>query len=362
MSVNTLIEPLTRSLKDLGDKAERLKDKLTTEEATKMALVVPFLQALGYDTSDPTEVVPEFIADVGIKKGEKIDYAIMRDGQPILIIECKHWKEKLDVHHSQLYRYFNTLPTRFAILTNGLQYRFFADTSEPNKMDADPFLEITITELREIYVKEIVKFHKSIFSENDILTTANELKYTTAIKQFLSEKVLKPSSDFMSFVLKDIHTGKVTQKVIEQYTPIFETAWQQLTGDIVTGRLQNALKAENTLSPPPTPVETVVAEPETEESKVVTTAEELEAFYIVKSILRGRLEAERIYYRDNATYFSVIIDNNNRKPICRLYFNNAKKQLGIIGDDKKESKYVLERLDDLYKFADSLIEQALKYA
>lgn len=357
-----LIEQLTRSLKELGDKAERLKDKLTTEEATKMALVVPFLQALGFDTSDPTEVVPEFIADVGIKKGEKIDYAIMRDGQPILIIECKHWKEKLDVHHSQLYRYFNTLPTRFAILTNGLQYRFFADTAEPNKMDVEPFLEITITELREIYVKEIAKFHKSNFSESEILTTANELRYTTAVKLFLSEKVLKPSSDFMSFVLKDIHSGKVTQKVIEQYTPIFETAWQQLTGDIVTGRLQHALKAENTLAPPPTPVETVTAEPETEESKVVTTAEELEAFYIVKSILRGRMEAERIFYRDNATYFSVIIDNNNRKPICRLYFNTAKKQLGIIGDDKKESKYVLERLDDLFKFADTLVDQAIKYA
>jgi len=68
---------------------------IQTEEATKTALIMPFVRALGYNTEDPREVVPEFIADAGDKKGEKVDYAIMKDGQPVIIIECKSAETKL---------------------------------------------------------------------------------------------------------------------------------------------------------------------------------------------------------------------------------------------------------------------------
>ncbi|MEP7093675.1 MAG: restriction endonuclease, partial [Flavobacterium sp.] len=89
-------------LKALADKIMLLKDKIETEESTKHAFVLPFINILGYDTFNPTEVVPEFTADLGLKKGEKVDYAIFQDGAPILIIECKSWKEKLTIHNSQL--------------------------------------------------------------------------------------------------------------------------------------------------------------------------------------------------------------------------------------------------------------------
>ena len=131
---------LHSQLKGLAEKVDQLKDKIDTEESTKHAFTLPFINILGYDTFNPTEVVPEFTADLGLKKGEKVDYAIFQNGNPILIVECKHWKQNLDVHNSQLFRYFHVTKTRFALLTNGIQYRFYTDLEETNKMDEKPFL------------------------------------------------------------------------------------------------------------------------------------------------------------------------------------------------------------------------------
>lgn len=113
------------SLNKLSTTIKQQKNNVTTEEATKNAFILPFLDILGYNIFNPTEVVPEFVADIGIKKGEKVDYAIMEDGDPILLIECKSCDKNLDkAHASQLYRYFSVTPARFGILTNGIQYSF----------------------------------------------------------------------------------------------------------------------------------------------------------------------------------------------------------------------------------------------
>ena len=110
----------------LAEKVPTLIDHLETEEATKNALVMPFINALGYDIFNPKEVVPEFIADVGTKKGEKVDYAIMKDGEVIILIECKAAKSDLcDANISQLYRYFAVTKSRIAILTNGINCSSF---------------------------------------------------------------------------------------------------------------------------------------------------------------------------------------------------------------------------------------------
>ena len=120
-------------IKVLAERVIKLKENLQTEEATKTALIMPFIQALGYDIFDPTEVIPEYTCDLGIKKGEKIDYAICQDNAPIILVECKHWKENLDAHNSQLFRYFHVSKARFGILTNGIIYRFYTDLVEKNK-------------------------------------------------------------------------------------------------------------------------------------------------------------------------------------------------------------------------------------
>jgi hypothetical protein len=82
---------LSEQLQTLAAKTSKLCSILQTEEATKNALIMPFINILGYDTFDPTEVIPEFVADVGIKKGEKVDYAIVKDEKIIMLFECKHY-------------------------------------------------------------------------------------------------------------------------------------------------------------------------------------------------------------------------------------------------------------------------------
>ena len=117
----------TEELKTFSQRVSQLQEHVATEEATKMSLVAPFFQLLGYDIFNPAEFCPEYTADVGIKKGEKVDYAILINGNPIILIEVKSINKNLDKHSSQLFRYFATTNARFAILTNGITYRFYSD-------------------------------------------------------------------------------------------------------------------------------------------------------------------------------------------------------------------------------------------
>ena len=143
---------------------------IQTEEATKTAIIMPFFSMLGYDVFNPQEFVPEFTADVGIKKGEKVDYAIIQDGTPVILIECKSITENLERHDSQLFRYFGTTPAKFAILTHGIFYRFYTDLEDANKMDKDPFLTINILDIRDNQVPELKKFCKSVFDIDSIFS------------------------------------------------------------------------------------------------------------------------------------------------------------------------------------------------
>ena len=111
-------------IKQLGEKVLKLRDQIQTEEATKSAFILPFIQSLGYDVFNPIEVVPEFVTDYGAKNVEKVDYAILKDNVPVLIIECKHHVENLDKHYTQIHKYFHITKARFALLTNGVQYNF----------------------------------------------------------------------------------------------------------------------------------------------------------------------------------------------------------------------------------------------
>jgi Uncharacterized conserved protein len=155
---------MKEAVKNLAERIEKTIDRIQTEEATKTAYIMPFIQMLGYDIFNPLEVVPEFTADIGIKKGEKVDYAIFRDDEPAILIECKDCRNLLNIdNESQLFRYFHTTKAKFGILTNGVSYKFFTDLEEPNKMDAKPFMEINILEYDKINYNELVKFAKSNF-------------------------------------------------------------------------------------------------------------------------------------------------------------------------------------------------------
>ncbi|MEE1291310.1 MAG: type I restriction endonuclease, partial [Spirochaetota bacterium] len=188
-------------LKQLAERVQTLKNNISTEEATKMSMVIPFFQLLGYDVFNPGEFCPEYVADVGVKKGEKVDYAVIINGNPEILIECKWCGETLSKHGSQLFRYFGTSSAKFGILTNGLIYQFFTDLDEANKMDLTPFLEINMEELKDVQINELKKFSKDNFDKDNILSTASDLKYSTLIKNLLSKDLENPSDDFIRYIL-----------------------------------------------------------------------------------------------------------------------------------------------------------------
>lgn len=206
------------SIKQLSDRVLKLKDSIQTEEATKNAFIMPFINALGYDVFNPLEVVPEMTCDIAMKKGEKIDYAVMKDGTPILLIECKHWAQDLSLHDNQLIRYFNVSEAKFGLLTNGIIYRFYTDLIEPNKMDSKPFLEVDITDIKDAQIEELKKFHKSYFDVENVLSSASELKYTGELKAIIANEFANPSADFVKFFAKQVYDGMITSKLLEQFT------------------------------------------------------------------------------------------------------------------------------------------------
>ncbi|MFT7002265.1 MAG: hypothetical protein ACJAVW_003304, partial [Spirosomataceae bacterium] len=304
-------------LRELAEKVSTLKDRIETEESTKHAFVLPFINILGYDTFNPIEVVPEFTADLGLKKGEKVDYAIFQDDKPILIIECKNWKENLNVHNSQLFRYFHVTQTRFALLTNGIDYRFYTDLEHPNKMDEKPFLEFNILSLKESVINEVAKFHKSNFDANKIIDNASSLKYTREIKKVLTDEFAFPSNEFVKLFASKVYTGRLTANVMEEFTDLVQKAVSQTISEKVSDRLSSALIKEEEKQ------QEEEKETEVVESKVVTTEEELDAYRIVVAILRRKLSIDRIVHRDTQSYFGILLDDNNRKPICRLHLNSS---------------------------------------
>ncbi|GIV82237.1 MAG: hypothetical protein KatS3mg051_1591 [Anaerolineae bacterium] len=340
------------ALLPLSSQAQKQLEHIQTEEATKTALVLPFINALGYNVFDPTEVVPEFTADVGLKKGEKVDYAIIVDGKPIMLFECKYVRANLDdVHASQLFRYFTVTEARIGVLTNGIVYRFFSDLEEPNKMDQRPFLEFNLLDPRSEVAAELKKLTKDVFNLKDLLSTASELKYTKALKQYLAQQLTSPSPDFVRFLTKQVYSGLFTQSVRDQFTGIVKRALTQLVNDRVNDRLQSALRAEDENPEEATEMPASVQE---REEEIVTTEEELEGFRIVRAILREVVDVSRVTHRDVKSYFGILLDDNNRKPICRLHFNASRKYIGLIDQDKNEERVPIESLDDIYKYADQL--------
>lgn len=344
-------------LKQLGERVGKLKEQIQTEEATKNAFIMPFIQALGYDVFNPLEVVPEYVADIGIKKGEKIDYAIFKDNSAAILIECKHWNQNLDVHDGQLLRYFHTSQAKFGLLTNGIVYRFYSDLVMPNKMDEKPFLEFNITEIKENQVDELKKFHKSYFDIESIVNTASELKYTIELKHLIHQELTNPTEIFVKHFAKQVYPTSITTKVLDQFTTLTKKSIHQYVNDLITERLKSALTKEEK-EPTPQVIEGASSVEEISESKVETTEMEMEAFFIIKAILRQKFEGDRIVYRDSQSYFSVLLDDNNRKTVCRLYLSPNRKQIGLFDESKKETRTEIASLDDIYKYSTQLLAKA----
>jgi len=349
-------------IKDIASRIPKQIEHIQTEEATKNAFIMPFISSLGYDVFNPMEVIPEFTADIGTKKGEKVDYAIKKDDDIIILIECKWSGADLHKDHaSQLYRYFSATEARFAILTNGIDYEFYSDIDEPNKMDSKPFFSFNVLHFEDHQINELKKFTKSSFSLEDILTTASTLKYTGAIKKILEEELKNPSEAFVRFFASQIYDGRLTQPVIEQFTEIVKEARSQFVNERINERLKSALSANEPESiSDVTSVEEEKPDVEASKDGIETTQEEIDGYNIVKAILREVVNVGRVAMRDTKSYCGILLDDNNRKPICRLHFNYSQKYLGVISG-KNEDRIEIDSVDDIFKYADRIKSTISEY-
>jgi hypothetical protein len=352
---------LTVKVRELAARLPKQLPLINTEEATKNALVLPFLSALGYDVFDPGEVTPELVADVGTKKGEKVDYAVLRDGKPLMLVECKQCNLDLaHCHASQLYRYFSVTSARIAILTNGVQYHFFTDLDAPNKMDSRPFLQVNLLSLDEQQIAQLKRFTKGQFEIEAILSSANDLKYTGEIKRVLAQELDRPSEELVRFFASRVYEGRMTKPVREQFTEITRKALQEFVSERVRSRLESALAGES-----PAPIETAeqqeAAAGEEEREGVTTTPEEMEGYQIVRAILSASIDPRRVAMRDVRTYCGILLDDNNRRPICRLHFEARQKHVGLFDEAKNETRHPIEDVTEIFGFADALRATVARY-
>lgn len=346
---------LATKLVELQKRSLEHREVLLTEEAAKNALVMPFLQALGYDVFNPAEVIPEFTADVGTKKGEKVDYAIVNSGKITMLVECKPSSVELNINHAaQLFRYFSVTEARLAILTNGVVYQFYSDVEKPNKMDENPFFTFSMGSIKPGDVRTIEKFSKSIFSIDGILQEAGSLKIQYLIRKEIEKEFAEPSEEFVGMLARRVHEGRLTQAVKDNFTKILMESIAGFVRDLVNDRLSSALNASS-----PSPVEVKPAVSQVIEAEIVTTPEEISGFHIVQAIASKFVHPKRVFLRDAKSYAAIILDDNNRKTIARLHFNGLTTKYVGTFSGKEEKKHLISDLTDIYQL-DAYIEARLK--
>ncbi len=208
------------NIKELARSVPRRRKKVHTEEATKTSLIMPFIAALGYDIHEPDDIIPEFTADAGVKQNEKVDYAILKNGKPVILVECKSSRTSLRKEHlSQLIRYYAVTDARFAILTNGVEYQFFTDLRKRNVMDETPYMIVDMLDLKEWQVSEICKFAKPLFDGNAIWESVHSKEINQKDMHTITNNITRefetPSRDFVNLLAKGV-LGKGRQKKAER--------------------------------------------------------------------------------------------------------------------------------------------------
>lgn len=338
---------LQMRLGELAKRATEHREVLLTEEAAKTALVMPFIQALGYDVFNPSEVIPEYTADVGTKKGEKVDYAICEGSRIRILVECKPSTSALNLNHaSQLFRYFSVTEARLAILTNGVVYQFYSDVEAPNKMDERPFFTFSMDALKPTDARTIEKFTKQSFDIDKIVQEAGLLKLQSLLRKELEKEMAEPSEELVRMLAGRVHEGRVTAQVRENFSRMVVTTFANIVRDKVNERLSTALNAAG-----PGQSEEEEATPEANGDVIVTTAEELSGFHIIQAIASKVVKPNRVIMRDAKSYCAVLLDDNNRKTIARLHFNGLTTKYVGTFKDKAEERHLIADLTEIYQLA-----------
>lgn len=333
-------------LEALAIKVKKHADIIETEEAAKFAFINPFIEALGFDLSDPSQVVPEFTCDVGGKKGEKVDYALKIGDEVAILVECKATGSDLSLKHaSQLYRYYGASEAKFAVLTNGVIYKFFSDLNAANKMDEEPFLEVDLFNLSKSDVRELGKFQREGFDADAAAEAAANMQMQSGVLEVLTREMREPSEKMVQLVASQVVEGRLSPGIKSAIARHIPNAFNAMMRAKLDAKWTSAMEEEPDDEP-------------ASASEIETTEEEIEGFNIVRSIGSEVVSPERIVMRDSKSYCAVLLDDNNRKPIARLRFNSATtKHIGLFDADKNEGLEPVESPIDIFQFKALILER-----
>jgi len=320
---------------NVAEKVRKVAELVRGEEATKMSLINPFFSALGYDIFDPTEVIPEFIADFATKSAgqfQKVDYAIAINGDIVMIVEAKARDKNPNTHDGQLRKYFNCLvKTKVAIVTNGIEYRFFTDLREKNIMDDEPFFSFNILNYDQKQIDSLKIFHRDNFDYIQIKNYAEEMVYLRGMTKIIDNILRTPSDDFIKLLISQFKKeypnyvvgGNITPTMIQKFKPLIEKSIQNSLVELMTQGISREMGKNISVVPEidePEPVE-----PE-EKLNIETTEEELAAFEKVKTIAnRSKTYQLEVKYKDVVSYFGLNVVGKTTWWFLRFYLTPKKK-------------------------------------
>lgn len=354
------MESLKEAVAKLSEKVKANLGRISSEEATKNAFIMPFIQLMGYDVFNPAEVTPEYVADVGVKRGERVDYAILIDNKPAIVVECKSCNTELCIgNESQLFRYFTASEASFALLTNGIEYKFYTDLDAPNKLDNKPFLDFSILYPDKINYPELIKLTKQNFDAESIRKAADHLKRVTAIRQVIKSELTTPSTEFVKLVFRKISPSGAmfSDKARSSVSPLVKSVIDDVINDLVKANLASAI---NVTEEKADQISAETSSPATFDG-IVTTQEELEGYAIVKAVLHDTIPPEDVTMKDWKSYCAISFKNNSWCPICRLYFNNPQNLRVGFFDCAKEERVQINSVNDIFNYAGRIKCAVLKY-
>jgi len=308
--------------------------ELSTNEAqTRKFLIEPFFFMLNYVSTD---LIPEYNADFGERISQKIDYAIILNKKDTILIEAKKQTSKLsDKEAGQLNGYFNnTRNSKLAILTNGLEYRFYSDVLEPNIIDSKPFFTFNITCYSEKDIDSLIRLDKRFIKIKEIIESAQEIVFAESFEDSLFKELNVPSKD----LLKIIHRNM-----------LFKTKFnEEIQGKMIKLINSSLLKCLYDKK--------VLDEASSNSLGVITTELEIQAYHIIRTLLiqNKKIPNERISYKDYKSFFNISVDESSKKVICKLVFNGKSMKITI-----ENNEYILENIDDLLKYKNELTNRTL---
>ncbi|OON99275.1 MAG: hypothetical protein ATN35_13460 [Epulopiscium sp. Nele67-Bin004] len=328
---------MKKALKTFAEKAKTLRPVLKTEESAKTALVLPFFKILGYDIFNPTEFVTEYVADLGIKKGEKVDYAILLDDEPTIIIETKKADENLAKHYNQLYRYFGAIPhCKFSILTNGFVYQFFTDCLIPNVLDDIPFLTINLETLTDEDIKNLEMFCRTNLNVASMQLKAQTLLGYQLVNKSIEEALLNPSPELVDGIINSVSNNSHS-KFLQELNQTF------LTAAISQFYLDNH-SPRKVSKPKKTVTKTIIVEEEIQEIEddVQEIDNSMELSLKERCILQIENIIDNISYtkKEDAKYCSFYKQGENN-PICSLLFKNNGNIVLVVPEGSYNKQYPL---------------------